>query len=710
MRKQIALTPLAKSTSETEIIAFDTEDNGRGVSNKIGDPNNFICASFYSQKKIGKNEYETLQKSFFDRDEAREFILQKRSHPVIFFAHNLAYDLGNMDYPEGCMEQIVTKSKLVGATYRYNKKVIRFMDTANFFAFQTIHALGKMVGVNKIGCQCEIYGFNQETGLCDKCNDFTIKSIKDKTHKDLTRTLLDNCVSYCVKDAEICFKTANNLLSLCNENQTRFKSYTNGSLSLRVFRTNFMTQPWKVRPQRINDFERTAYYGGRTEVFNYNKHPEVHYEDITSSYPTAMYYKMLPVPWSCSTMKNPTWSKIKDFQGISLVTIKAPKLKMSQALPYKTPEEGKLIFPHGKWTASYVHEELKMAEKYGYEIEEVHDCILYSESFNPFKEYIDCFFKKKNQCSKCKCSEKGLNPIFIDNQCSICSGHIDDSRAIEREFYKLLMNSLSGKLGEKRDKCIRVLEKDFMLCYCENTSYKDFVCTKCNKYKITTQTYEPDENGWININIGRSPDPVHSFPCLIAYITAYGRIKLFEDQLRHQDAIYCDTDSYVSTVKHEVNRGKELGQWDAKPVQNFIAYSPKFYYMEENGKPYLKLKGVPKSHIFFYRCINGHITKSPPCVKKCTINHHEQIKFCSECNEKVNTGDCYYYDRPLKMAEAIRRKKKPNMWQTLEKIVSLDDNKRVKLPNGDSEPIFINDVSVFSFNEQIEKYMDDDLK
>ena len=69
------LTPLKPTTSDIRIIAFDTEDNGQGA------PDNFLCATFYSENE---------QKTFLDRNEAREYMFKERNGSTIFFAHNLA--------------------------------------------------------------------------------------------------------------------------------------------------------------------------------------------------------------------------------------------------------------------------------------------------------------------------------------------------------------------------------------------------------------------------------------------------------------------------------------------------------------------------------------------------------------------------------------------------------------------------------------------
>ena len=634
-----ALFPLKPGNQDIEIIAFDTEDNSKGV------PGNFICACFYSEKE---------QKTFFNIEEAREYLLLKRSKPVIFVAHNLAYDLANLDYPAGAVQHIVSGSKMIGGLLKYNDKITRFIDTGNFFIGESIKSLGAVVGDDKI--------------------EFDIAKIKNKDPKELDFETLNECAIYCMKDAKICYLITNILKDLTSKNNSRFKSFTAGSLALRIFRTNFMKYKWPTRPQEINNYERCSYYGGRTEVFNYNLHQSVHYEDINSSYPTAMYFQQFPVPWDYNLLHKPNWNNIKDKFGIVLATVEVPKMRIPP-LPYKHPKSGKLIFPHGCWTAAYTTHELNMALKYGVKIKHIHSAIIYGSTFSPFKEYIEQFHKLKS-----------------------------NSKGLERSFYKMLMNSLSGKLGEKRVNILRIKESDFSVCNCP-TNQISGQCKLCNGYIIDGQYAEPNDEGWITVRGERLPDPTHSFPCLIAYITSYGRIKLYEDRLKHQDAIYCDTDSCITEYDHPENRGEGLGKWEDNIYANFLAYAPKFYTLTSKKGFTLKLKGVPKSHMFFYKCSSCSTThQEPPCKGKCLTNHMDNTH-CKSCNKQLDDNEKFFtYEKPIKLSEAIFRNKKPNNWELIEKSVSLLDDKRIKKPNGDSDPLFIIDNDVKTFEDMVKRY------
>lgn len=626
-------SPLKKATAKYKIIAFDTEDNATGCKD------NLICACFYSDDE---------QKTFFNRDEARKYLLKQHNKPTIYFAHNLSYDLLNLDYPENSIKLMPLKSRLIGGSVQHGKNKVRFMDTANFFIGATIESLGEVLGYPKI--QFDLY---------NKTNKIPINKISDEVKKELS--------IYCMRDAEICYKAAMKLQELATKNNTRFKAYTAASFAMKIFRTNFFNDKWYKRPSIINDLERLSYYGGRTEVFNYRLFKKVIYEDIVSSYPTSMYYKNYPHPNKYVILKNRNWDDIRNEFGVSLCRVNVPYLHIPP-LPVRRIVDGRLIFPTGSWVGVYTHAELVMAEKYGVKIEPV-ESIIYEKpktDYQPFKQYIDFFFKLKQ-----------------------------NSVGLEREFNKLMMNGLSGKFGESRSSVIRGKMEEFQVCNC-NILSNETICSRCNKIILNDEIdiEEPDQNGWISLLGGKLPDPIHTFPIMISYITSYSRIKLYEERLSKNNPIYCDTDSSVSEQNIQNNIGKDLGNWEQKTLSNFIAYAPKYYRFDEldkyknDMKEKIKLKGIPKKHIINYEC---HL-----------CNEYNTSTICKCGNILSDNDKIYKYSKPIKLAEAIKRKILPNTWIEYIKKISLIDSKRIKNSDGTSKPHTFNDQNnYYSFNDYL---------
>ncbi len=317
-------------------------------------------------------------------------------------------------------------------------------------------------------------------------------------------------------------------------------SITLAQIALRVFRTNFLKYPIACyRP--IEEDVRKSYYGGRTEIFKvYGKN--LKYYDVTSLYPTVMKNKWMPVgkPIKDGDMK------ISDF-GICKVTVEAPKDLDIPLLPHRVDK--KLIFPRGKWTGFYCTPELQKAKRLGYKIK-VH----YGYRFKAAKIFtgyvVELFDLKQN-------SEKGSVAYLVA---------------------KLLMNSLYGKFGQKREKQQMVI------------------------FPISTIGLEPiDFFGDLPVYVKKVQSRAkHILPAISSFVTSYSRIhlyeKCFEAAIRKGGSIYyCDTDSLVTDVRLPI--GKELGDLtDELPggIEEGIFLLPKMYGIKTPTGELIKCKGFPR--------------------------------------------------------------------------------------------------------------------
>lgn len=317
-------------------------------------------------------------------------------------------------------------------------------------------------------------------------------------------------------------------------------SVTLAMLALRVYRTNYLKFPIpNYRP--IEDDIRKSYFGGRTEIFKmYGE--KLNYYDVTSLYPYVMHEKYMPVgkPVKDANMR------ISEF-GICKVTVEAPNDIDIPLLPHKI--NGKLIFPRGKWTGFYCTPELQKAEKLGYKIQ-VH----YGYRFKAakiFRDYIDELFTLKQKSSK-------------------------DS--VDYMVSKLLMNSLYGKFGQRREKQQIII------------------------FPSSTIGLEPvDFMGDLPVYSKKVESKAkHILPAIASFVTSYARIHLyekgFEEAIKQGGNIYyCDTDSIITDVK--LNIGNNLGDLaDEMPegIQEGIFLLPKMYGIKTNTGEYVKCKGFPR--------------------------------------------------------------------------------------------------------------------
>lgn len=164
------------------------------------------------------------------------------------------------------------------------------------------------------------------------------------------------------------------------------------------------------------------------------------------------------------------------------------------------------------------------------------------------------------------------------------------------------------------------------------------------------QFFEYFNETWIIVK-GEVTPAKHEFPIVSAFITAYSRIKLLKGMYANESSlIYVDTDSLKLTeAAKNIEIGKDLGQWELEIEDKIIEYyRPKCY-----GD---KRKGVPKRGDMVYR---------------------------------ENNKEKWHYQKPLRYRESIKKGQKPNIWVDIEKILILEDDKRV-WHGQNSEPIELN--------------------
>lgn len=304
---------------------------------------------------------------------------------------------------------------------------------------------------------------------------------------------------------------------------------------------------------------RDGIYGGRVELFSTGMRKEqgIGYTDINSLYPFAM---TKAFPGVCKD----TGKKLKTF-GVAQVTIKISECEIAP-LPYRDPD-GRILYPWGEFTGVWPIPEIREAVKHGAKITKVHNSYGTDEATYPYKTYVERIYKIRNE-SKSK---------------------------VEKNFYKLLMNTLFGRLGNsgKIGRTVYLTERNKD----EGTAYGI-------RNLISYEMPLSEEVNWLHCG----------------HVTAYGRLEL-QRYLRTVGAdrmIYCDTDSVIFDCPEAIpfETGSELGQmkieqscsacggtWHpeknpcpgatAQDRWNVVAtYAPKQYQLGS----YYKAKGVPKQH------------------------------------------------------------------------------------------------------------------
>ena len=189
------------------------------------------------------------------------------------------------------------------------------------------------------------------------------------------------------------------------------KNYSSSSLSLKIFRHNFMKR-FKdfivVLTQYQDSIIRPSYFGGATDYYkSYGKNLHSLRDDVNSLYPFAMKnlmpYKLSNIYKSSTEgyinfdVNHPEWNSL----GFVEVEVSCPKDIKIPLLPAKV--DNKTIFPTGVWTGTYFIPEIKRCKElipgYTFKIIPSGNVSIF-EGKHLFDEYIDAFYRIKAEASK----------------------------------------------------------------------------------------------------------------------------------------------------------------------------------------------------------------------------------------------------------------------------------------------------------------------
>ncbi|MCI4409217.1 MAG: hypothetical protein JHC26_09005 [Thermofilum sp.] len=424
---------------------------------------------FYRLKKAGW---------FTDKDAFTKFIIEQKR--VTVFAHNLLYD-----YRAGINRQLLIdagfsptfESYEIGRViirWVYKSNSITFIDSMNYVK-ESLAEIGKMLGVEKL----EMPSYEED---------------------------IEKWRIYSMRDVEILAKFILTLFDFMKKELGEF-ALTSPSMAYKIFLKRFMPKDVKLRPpadKEIRKLEVDSYYGGRVEVFRRGKFENIVVLDVNSMYPYSMRDLTVPIR-PLAKIRNMSVEKLKellekDIPVIARVQLNIPSNVYIPPAPYKHPITKKLIFPSGKFVTTLASPELKIVLPF---IERIELAVVYKGA-KIFKDYVEYYYSKRQEAK-----EKGDK--------------------VNNMFYKLLLNSLYGKFGEKRklQKMVADLKIDRSVLY---------ISPKGKRYKIIDgvliEVIPKD------IDYGR-------FTAISSFITSQARAYLWKlmNMVPPEKILYCDTDS-----------------------------------------------------------------------------------------------------------------------------------------------------------------------
>ena len=302
--------------------AFDTEDDGAA---------NFTQGGVYDG-----NRYE-----FFDtREEMGRFMGETRG---AFYTFNLEYDLVSLYWPDL-------------AVVRYWRSSGRILSARVGVAslFDLVWGMG---GVG-MAFSAALIG-KQKTAL-------------DARSRDYLRNDLDNTCAV--------------LQRLIKELDDLGAGKPRGTLagaSLRTFKAfGGEVAPF---PPALESVVRAAYYGGRTECFDYRERVVNGY-DVNSMFPAAMLQGDFPAG---------RYKSVREWESADFIRARVHVPKMH--VPPLPVRDERLLFPQGTFTGSWAREELAHAVAMGATVERVYHAFAASARVRPFDVFCATLFERRKK-------------------------------------------------------------------------------------------------------------------------------------------------------------------------------------------------------------------------------------------------------------------------------------------------------------------------
>lgn len=531
-----------------------TEDNSGQLSLLLG------CYEVWSiqenglpDREIGRGDYYT-EGEFYD--------LVRRNMPCRLVAHNWQFD--------ATVLRVGARDNM--NRYEYDIDILKSILPAEsgFAPFFIRLDFGKL-GIAEMVCNTNYY----KMPLRKIGDSLGVAKLEMPETEDR-----ENMLIYCRRDVEILRLAYFSLFQITQTLAGVTPGITAAMAAKRVFQAGFYDMKKAVQGTQhigyINEAEREAYHGGRTDVF-WKGTPQaetVLKYDINSLYPSCMLGDV-PIRYIQSVRGRHLDRYLEDPQVIVMAKVDINIEPESQygflGLEGVKDEMGQLIFAVGRYRTWIWEPLLRIALQYGY-IERVYNVALY-DTEPIFDDYINRLYALRQEYRK-------------------------EGNTASDLLCKLLMNSLYGKFAQRQPEQWQIVDR-------ESLEYSVLWEPGLYDMRRFTEYFEGQRGEYWQIEndlfVTRSKDIMPLSRAAVAsiagYITAKGRAVLWEAMATVLDmggTLYmCDTDSIVTDVElptrflSETELGKFKLEGTAAGSECYF-FAPKHYLM--GGE--LKLKGV----------------------------------------------------------------------------------------------------------------------
>lgn len=461
----------------------------------------------------------------------------RRMRGVHIYSHKLTYDAGVLVpwLPEDTQLLFIGSRLFKGRLSYKNNNTVYLNDSCNLWNGQSLTDVGKEVGMERLPPPSSIMVKDSPT----------VPRMIEGVAKEVSLE------EYTQREAQITYEGVRLLQGeiLALGGQLRD---TLASTAMDLFRRRYLDAEYYTPFLYRSRFARKAYYGGRCECYVLGWWSNVNFYDFNSHYPSRMVGHDYPNP---NTLIGPTCRTdvklVMEHEGVSRCKVYVPYMKYPP-LPYKS--KAGILYPVGEFEGVWCHNELRYAVEQGVKIVEVYDTLYSEDSVRPFDTYVADLWTRRQE--------------------------LRAEGSPRAAVYKLLLNSLSGKFGQREDGCLTEL--------CTWDAYEEMGYPNgAESMVIMGEVY------------ARVPIPVKSLPrhAIVpwaAYITSYGRISLHRAMMQVSGPVlYCDTDSLA--VFSDLPTGKGLGELSLKhkDVSMDVIAAKMYQVVTPEGETHAVAKGVP---------------------------------------------------------------------------------------------------------------------
>ena len=522
----------------SHIIFFDTETYKTIVNDDYEYHNLKLGVADYCYYSKREKKWYEERITFRKPEEFWDFVIEKAKAKtkLYVFAHNIHFDFAVVQgfemmkkYGLELQRWIVDSNRFILRAKKGDKNFV-FLDSGNIIKVK-LKTLGEHLGLPKLKVDFDTVG-DKELEI------------------------------YCSRDVEILKQFVLNYIEFIRkENLGNFK-YTIAGQSFTAFRHKFMNQEIFIHanPKAIM-LERESYKGGRTEAWYIGHNTGTFYLlDINSMYPYVMHEFKYPTKLY-AFFEKVSKKDIKTMLEKGYLIISKVKIKTNE--PVFGLRKERLLFPVGEYWVTLTTPELKYALEHNM-IQEISTTAIY-QGARIFKSFVEYFYNKRKIAKKNKDGVMSL-------------------------FYKLILNSLYGKFGQKNEKWKFVKELPEKVTTTETVI--DYKTHKKETYiAIDGKVYKKEGEG----------EAFDAFVAIASHVTAYARMHLWSliKKAGFEHIFYMDTDSLLVDEQGRKNLTKEidnllLGKLKVEAIYHDIEiHGPKDYRFDKK----VKIKGIRKDAV-----------------------------------------------------------------------------------------------------------------